>query len=88
MGQFNYVTTLDQVMGHYATQVDETDQTHLEIIAPWQIYVCNALLQRIKIAVDFYQRETVQLNSGLDRVKILLDDTDVLGRNTFDEHVE
>ena len=42
----------------------------------------------MKIAVDFYQREMVKLNSSLDDVKIFLDKTTVLGWTTFEEHVE
>ena len=45
------------------------------------------LPQGAKIAVEFYEREIVKLNSGLDHVKIFLDDTATLCRNSFDEDV-
>ena len=75
-------------MGHCAVQFDETCQTCLGIITPWQIYAHNVLPQGMKIAVDFYQMEMVKLNSGLDHVKIFLEDTATLGRSALDEHAE
>ena len=75
-------------MGHYTIQVNKTDQTHLGITTPWQIYAHAVLLQGIKIAVDFYQREMVKFNSVLDHVKIFFDDTAMLVRDAFDEHVD
>ena len=88
VGQFNCMATLDQVMGCCTAQVDKRDQTRLGITSPWKVYVLNVLPQGIKIAVNFYQREMVKLNSGLDHVKISLDDAAMLGRTTFDKRIE
>ena len=46
------------------------------------------MLQGIKIPVDFYQKNMVKLNSGLEHANAFLDDTAMLGRSSFGKHVE
>ena len=88
MGNLKHTTTLDQVMRYCTMQVEKESQTHIGVTTPWQTHTCNALPHGVKITVDFYQREMVKLNSGLDRVKMLLDETSALDRTTFDENFE
>ena len=56
MGTFNHATTLDQVIGHCAMQVEKEDQTHLGIIEPCKTCICNTLPQGLKTSVEFYQK--------------------------------
>ena len=88
MGQFNCIAALDQVMGYCATSVRKKDQPCLGIVTPWEIHVCNKLPQGVKTEADFYQREMTNLNEGLDYVKVLLDDTGILRKGDFVQHIE
>ena len=87
MGWFNCISTLDQIMGYYAMQVEEEDKECLGIITPHQIYVYNVLPQGAKTSADIFQREMMCLNEGLDYIKVFIDDTAVIGRRTFDQHL-
>ena len=46
------------------------------------------LVQGIKIAVNFYQREMPKTNNGLDHAKIILDDTEMLGISALNDRVD
>ena len=87
MSRFNCISTLDQIMGYYAMQVEEEDKECLGIITPHQIYVYDALPQGAKILADIFQREIMCLNEGLNYVKVFINDTAVVERGTFDEHL-
>ena len=88
MKGFNYITSLDQIMGYYAMEIEEEDRDYLGIITPKQIYTYNRLPQGVKIATDLYQREMVYVFDGLEYVKVFLDDETVIGRHDFDTHIK
>ena len=89
MGKFNYITTLDQIMGYFVMQMGEDDKQYLGIITPDQIYIYNVLPQGAKIAWEYFQHEMMHLNEGLDYVKVFIDNRVVIGRNpSFEEYLK
>ena len=89
IGNFTYVTAIDQVMGYYCMSIKENDKKYLGIIVPWGIYIYNRLPQGLKIAGGIFQREMMKLfEDFIEFIKIFIDDILVIGRASFEEHMK
>jgi len=71
---FQYASSIDLNMGYYHIKLDLQAQTLCTIILPWGKYQYMRLPMGIKISSDIFQEKMSLLMSGLDFVRIYIDD--------------
>jgi hypothetical protein len=87
MEKFKYATTMDLNMGYNSMPLDENAKQLCVISLPWGLYRYEVLPQGIKPATDIFQQRMNLLYSDMNNVNTFLDDTMILGYDTFDNHL-
>jgi len=88
MEKFKYATTIDLNMGYYSMPLNENAKQLCDISLPWGLYRYEVLPQGVKPATDIFQQRMNSLYSNMNYVDTFLDDTMILGYDTFDNHLK
>jgi hypothetical protein len=75
-------------MGYYSMPLDENAKQLCIISLLWGLYRYEVLPQEIKPATDIFQQRMNSLYSDMNNVDTFLDDTMILGYDTFDNHLK
>jgi hypothetical protein len=87
MEKLKYATTIDLNMGYYSMPLSDEAKKLCVISLPWGLYQYEVLPQGIKPATDIFQQRMNSLYHDMDTVDTFLDDTMILGYDTFDAHL-
>jgi hypothetical protein len=74
-------------MGYYSMPLSNEAKKLCVISLPWGLYQYKVLPQGIKPATDIFQQRMNSLYHDMDTVDTFLDDTMILGYDTFDAHL-
>ena len=88
MEGFTYATALDLNMGYYTIRLDGDAQKICTIIFPWGKYSYQRLPMGISNAPDIFQEKMSGLMQSLEYVKTYIDDTLVITKDTFVDHLK
>jgi len=88
MEKFKYATTIDLNMGYYSMPLNENAKQLCIISLQWGLYHYEVLPQGIKPATDIFQQRMNSHYSDMHNVDTLLDDTMILGCDTFENHLK
>jgi hypothetical protein len=87
MEKFRWAKTIDLNMGYYSMPLDDDTKKLCVISLPWGLFQYEVLPQGIKPATDIFQQCMYALYHDMSNVDIFLDNTMILGYDTFTVHL-
>ncbi|MFM8622685.1 MAG: RNase H-like domain-containing protein, partial [Holophagaceae bacterium] len=85
---FRYATALDLNMGYYTIRLNPDAQKLCTIVLPWGKYQYLRLPMGVSGAPDIFQAKMSSLMTGLEFVRVYLDDCLVLNKTSFEDHLK
>ena len=82
-----YASALDLKMGYYTIRLNPDAQQLCTIITPWGKYKYMRLPMGISTAPDIFQNKMSDLMSGLEFVRVYLDDLLIITNGSFEDHL-
>jgi transposase InsO family protein len=84
---FMYASALDLNMGYYTIRLNPDAQRLCTIVLPWGKYKYKRLPMGVSGAPDIFQQKMSSLMTGLDFVKVYLDDCLITSNSDFKDHL-
>ena len=85
---FRWATSLDLNMGYYHIRLDPDSSKICTIILPWGKYSYQRLPMGIAGSPDIFQEKMSSLMTGLDFVRVYIDDLLCISTGTLDDHLD
>ena len=84
---FQYGTSLDLNMGYYHIELTPTSRKYCTIVLPWGKYEYQRLPMGLCNSPDIFQEKMSELMSGLEFVRVYIDDLLCI-TTTFEDHLD
>ena len=85
---FQYATALDINMEYYTIRIYHVSQDMTTIVTEFGKFRYNRLPTGMYASVDIFQSKVDELPSDIKGVKTYIDDILVLGKDSFENHIE